>query len=341
MLVLLWGLSTEGPLAAVREELARLGVPVAMADQHRVLDTGLRLRVGRELEGAVRTADGWIDLAAVSAAYLRPYDSRQAPAVAREGPGSPAWRHALAVDHALASWSELAPALVVNRLRAMASNNSKPHQLEQLRRLGFDVPETLVTTDPVAARKFRERHGDVIFKSVGATRSIVSRLRPEHAERLADVSFCPTQFQRYVPGTDHRAHVVGDEVFACEIVSEADDYRYPGRHEVEIHACRLPRTVEDLCRQASASLNLPVAGVDLRRTPEGDWYCFEVNPSPAFTYYENRTGQPIGRAVARLLAAGQRLAPEHTETGEANYGRRPHATPKRGRPASPVSASGT
>jgi hypothetical protein len=34
------------------------------------------------------------------------------------------------------------------------------------------------------------------------------------------------------------------------------------------------------------------------------WYCFEVNTSPAFTYYEGRAGLPIGAAIARLLAAG-------------------------------------
>jgi glutathione synthase/RimK-type ligase-like ATP-grasp enzyme len=55
-------------------------------------------------------------------------------------------------------------------------------------------------------------------------------------------------------------------------------------------------------------MRLPVAGIDLRRTPEGEWYCFEVNPSPAFTYYESRTGQPIGRAIAKLLAAGSNVA---------------------------------
>ena len=66
----------------------------------------------------------------------------------------------------------------------------------------------------------------------------------------------------------------------------------------------MPREVEDRCRTAAVALQLPVAGIDLRRTPEGEWYCFEVNPSPAFSYYEDATGQPISAAVARLLAAG-------------------------------------
>jgi len=51
----------------------------------------------------------------------------------------------------------------------------------------------------------------------------------------------------------------------------------------------------------AAGLGLPVAGIDLRRTPSGRWYCFEVNPSPGFSYYEHATGQPLALSIARLL----------------------------------------
>jgi hypothetical protein len=42
--------------------------------------------------------------------------------------------------------------------------------------------------------------------------------------------------------------------------------------------------------QSAAILELVVAEVDLRRTPEDDWYCFEVTPSPGFSYYQSFTG---------------------------------------------------
>ncbi len=302
MLVLLWGVGTERPLAAVRGELKALGVPTFEVDQRDAPETGIELDVGRHLEGEIRVRNRRIDLAEITAAYLRPYDLAPAP----ESSGA----HTLIVEHTLAIWSRITPALVVNRPQAMAANDSKPCQMERIRELGFRVPETLLTTDPDAVRDFWERHGAVVYKSVSGTRSIVSRLKPAHAERLANVSHCPTQFQEYVPGRDHRVHVAGDVLFASEIVSEADDYRYPARHPVEIRACRLPEDVADRCRRLAAATRLPVAGIDLRRTPDGDWYCFEVNPSPAFTYYESRTGQPIGRAIARFLAGGATDAPD-------------------------------
>jgi D-alanine-D-alanine ligase-like ATP-grasp enzyme len=51
---------------------------------------------------------------------------------------------------------------------------------------------------------------------------------------------------------------------------------------------------------------LLVAGIDLRRTPAGEWYCFEVNPSPAFTFYQDASRPPIAEAIARLLASADR-----------------------------------
>jgi glutathione synthase/RimK-type ligase-like ATP-grasp enzyme len=132
----------------------------------------------------------------------------------------------------------------------MASNSSKPYQAQCIRRHGFAVPETLVTTDPRAARDFWARHGEVIYKSVSGIRSRVSRLRPETADRLDDVQWCPTQFQAYVPGREHRIHVVGDEVFACEITAEADDYRYatPGTIQISLPCA----DVADNCRLSAA-----------------------------------------------------------------------------------------
>jgi D-alanine-D-alanine ligase-like ATP-grasp enzyme len=87
-------------------------------------------------------------------------------------------------------------------------------------------------------------------------------------------------------------------------VTDAEDYRYAGRsgHSIDIRACTLePELVERCCRLATA-LDLPFAGIDLRRTRDGRWYCFEVNPSPGFTFYQEATGQRIAEAVAILLA---------------------------------------
>jgi glutathione synthase/RimK-type ligase-like ATP-grasp enzyme len=56
------------------------------------------------------------------------------------------------------------------------------------------------------------------------------------------------------------------------------------------------------CVALTASLGLAFAGIDLKVTAHGEVYCFEVNPCPAYSFYEQSTGQRISRALAAWLA---------------------------------------
>jgi hypothetical protein len=307
MLILLWGLKSDPPLVDVSDQLALLDVPTVFVDQRRVLETEIDITAGDTLEGSLRIGNKSIKLGDVTAMYVRAYESIRLPDIADAGRGSAAWKHAEQVDDILASWSELTPALVVNRFSASAANGSKPYQLQQIRSLGWSTPETLITTDTDELQAFWHTHGNVIYKSISAVRSRVSRLTSEHAPRFADLAHCPTQFQQLVDGVDYRVHVVGEKVFACEVHCSADDYRYSADAPV-IHGCSLPEDIEQRCKDTAVAMDLSIAGIDLRRAPGGEWFCFEVNPSPAFSYYERITGQPIAEALARLLSEGRQTS---------------------------------
>lgn len=204
----------------------------------------------------------------------------------------------------LSRWYEIAPARVVNRTAAMGSNFSKPYQAQLIRVQGLATPETLITNDPDLVREFHARHGRVIYKSISGVRSIVKSLEPGDFHRLEQIRWCPTQFQEFVEGNDIRVHVVDSKVFATIILSEATDYRYAHRQgrEAELQPFDLPEELAKKCIRLARALALPFAGIDLKITPDRRVYCFEVNPSPAFSYYESHTGQPIARAVAEYLA---------------------------------------
>jgi hypothetical protein len=126
----------------------------------------------------------------------------------------------------LSAWADLSPARVVNRPTPSALNNSKPLQNQYIKRCGLRVPETIVTTDPFAARRFAMETGEVIYKSTSGIRSIVKRLSKERMQDLDAVTNCPTPFQRYIPGYDIRVHIIGTFVHALLIESDCDDYRY-------------------------------------------------------------------------------------------------------------------
>jgi glutathione synthase/RimK-type ligase-like ATP-grasp enzyme len=231
-------------------------------------------------------------------------DDRFLPEIEELEPVDPLRRRARAFHDALLRWLEVAPGRVVNRSDPQGSNGSKPYQAQLISRYGLLIPPTLVTSDPEAVIAFRALHGAVIYKSISGVRSIVRRMEDDDLERLDRIRWCPVQFQALIPGVDMRVHVIGESAIATEIVSSQIDYRYARRDggTVELRPTTLPSEISRRCVDLTAALGLALSGIDLKLTPEGKWYCFEVNPSPAFSYFESNSGQPIAATLARFLA---------------------------------------
>jgi glutathione synthase/RimK-type ligase-like ATP-grasp enzyme len=284
--------------------LADCGYPYRLLDLgrypagHRI---DWRWRDGRP-EGTIAGAGWSLHLSDISGVYVRFLGSegRLSPSDTPRGAAEVLRTEA---DVGLMAALEDLRCPVVNRAGGGMSNNSKPYQALLLRRAGLRVPPTLVTNDASAARAFRAAHGDVIYKSISGVRSIVRRLGPDKLERLELLRDGPAQFQAYIPGDNVRVHTVGDRVFAVRVRSEAVDYRYAHRdgHAVEMMPAALPRAIEQACLAIARDLDLLLAGIDLKQTPDGEWYCFEVNPCPGFLYYERYSGMPISAALADLL----------------------------------------
>jgi glutathione synthase/RimK-type ligase-like ATP-grasp enzyme len=137
-------------------------------------------------------------------------------------------------------------------------------------------------------------------------RSIVRRLESAQLARLALLPHGPAQFQAFIPGDNIRVHTVGPQVFATRVHSGTVDYRYASREggHVEMEPTTLPVAIAASCLRLARQLDLLLTGIDLKETPQGEYYCFEVNPSPGFLYYESHTGQPISTALAELLHHG-------------------------------------
>ena len=89
---------------------------------------------------------------------------------------------------------------------------------------------------------------------------MVTKLTPQHIERLDEIVLLPVQFQEYICGTDVRVHVVGDKLFACAILHQGTDYR-------DLSAAKRPNLVgissvpEDLQRRCIAVCRRRCCGV--------------------------------------------------------------------------------
>jgi hypothetical protein len=295
-LVLLWGLPDEEPLSYVRRALLACGARTVLIDQTRALST----RILRDAQGPLLRMPGSkptdaIPLATLTAAYPRPYpDVPQIPA------GTPAYRvarrHVARLENDLWHWMATGAATVLNRPEQSAGNGTKPFQTRAAHGCGFRVPESLLTNHPGAALAFAERHRRVIYKGAGGTRTRTGQLDPADTDRLARLGTCPVYLQRYIPGSNVRVHVVDTQLFATEIVSDAIDYRTQVRRMTPVV---LPAEVADRCVAITKTLGLLLAGLDLIRTPQGEWYFLEANTSPGFTFFP--AADQVAEAIADLL----------------------------------------
>jgi glutathione synthase/RimK-type ligase-like ATP-grasp enzyme len=307
-MIVLCGIPSEPPLAMARQACEEAGLDHLVLNQRAVADVAMQVAVQPDgsVEGSLRVGGRTVALSTATGVYLRVMDESRLPEVQHLPPDAWLRRHSRLVHDCLFQWSEVAGCRVANRLSAMASNNSKPYQAQLIAQCGFAVPDTLVTDDPAAVTEFRTVHpAGVVYKSISGVRSIVTRLDEDDVERLPAIRWCPVQFQELVVGLDVRVHVVGTEVFATAIETTGDDYRYAHRDEdgeTNLFAYTLPDDIAQASVTLAATLGLDFAGIDLKLSPTGAVFCFEVNPSPAYSYYQAHTGQPIAAALVRYLA---------------------------------------
>ena len=305
-MILFAGIPSEGPLALAIAAAEALDLPHIVFNQRHAAHCALHMDWGDSgLTGAIALGGSPISLSAITGIYARMNEVGVLPEHRARGrtPADPAaLMRAGAVCGLFDELLEIFPGIVVNRPSAMGSNMSKPGQAQLITAHGLLTPPTLITNDPDLVSDFHAEHGRIVYKSISAVRSIVQEWLP--GKDLAAVAHLPTQFQAMVPGVNIRTHVVGDAVFASAIQSEAIDYRYGESqgHETTMQATELPLEIAEICVTLTKSLGLVMSGIDLKHTPDGAWYCFEVNPSPAYSFFEEMAGQPISEALARCLA---------------------------------------
>lgn len=186
----------------------------------------------------------------------------------------------------------------------------KPLQWRVAADVGLAVPRTIVTRDPDRATAFVAELGigHVVTKAFLARADAwreTHRLEAADVDRLDQVRFAPTILQEYVPGVDYRVTMVDGRAFAAEIDATATSHPADMRMvlgEAQVRAAVLPDAVIVALDRLMHALGLVYGAIDLRRTPDGDYVFFEVNPAGLWLFAEERTGLPITAAVADALA---------------------------------------
>jgi glutathione synthase/RimK-type ligase-like ATP-grasp enzyme len=282
----------------------------AMGADAMILDTGrfpdqMRISLGERLDDV--EIDG--QRIAPSAVYIRDLAlNPQGPTSGLADGMAADWRRTLAALHErsdfvmslLHRW-EAAGVPVYNPLSAFP-RITKPFQIALLAAAGLPVPPTSWTNDPERVRRFAAA-GPLIYKPVAggaATRKLGDDDLGD--ERLARLRAAPVCFQELLPGTDLRIYVVDGEVVASiAITADAIDFR---GNELALDQFPIDDQLRDICVRATAVLGLRFTGMDVKLDTHGEPRILELNPSPMFVGFDQRSGTDVLGALCRALMRG-------------------------------------
>ena len=196
---------------------------------------------------------------------------------------------------------------VINRAKPIATARHKFHSLRILAQHGLPVPPSLTVGSttflenavaeignyPFVVKPFYGTHGRAVMllDTPTSLTSAVDALCDLHQDHVIQ------SFITDAGGVDIRALIVGGELIAAMKRSAP-----PGEFRANIHkgasgeALSLPDEYTRLAIEATAALELEIAGVDLLETNDGP-VVLEVNPSPGFEELETVTGINIADAI--------------------------------------------
>lgn len=200
----------------------------------------------------------------------------------------------------------------------------KGEQLYRAAKLGFKVPNTIISNDQAKVRAFiHSTPKQIIFKAMSSPYLGADAVSPkeiqvnalpttllteEMLDSLAAVEQVPCLFQEYVPKSyELRVTVVEDNIFTAKICSQEDkrtsvDCRDMSA-EINYSAYSLPAEIAKKCIEFVKSYGLNFGAIDLIVTPDKEYIFLENNPTGQFMYVQQLVPElQILQAVANALA---------------------------------------
>ncbi|WP_433428574.1 MvdC/MvdD family ATP grasp protein [Nonomuraea sp. CA-141351] len=275
---------------------------------------------GRRVRRTLQTGEAHVDLDTLTAVWFR----RPRPPAAHPEIIEPAVRACVERECAAFAadlWDQLGCRYVPAPRESIRRAQRKTSQLALAGRLGFELPDTLITHDPGTFLDFYNRHsGQIITKPLNDPKALradgeaVSRMSEPVSTRdvgHADaIRFAPVIVQEYVAKrVELRVTVVGRTVFAAEIHSQENNHARHDWRRYDLAATRhavhdLPPDVAARCVELVVRLGLTYGAIDLILTPDDRYVFLEINPSGQWLWIENATGLPISAAICDLLMHG-------------------------------------
>jgi hypothetical protein len=326
MAVLILSSTIDPHAKAVSEHLDRMGTPNRIWHFSQfITDTSFCFSTDQRALNHLRFDGGEkaMDLADVQSIWFR------RPGGIKSAPMPEPWVETMVENecrHALGGILRSLHCLFVNHPDNDSASLYKLSQLRAAGKVGLTTPETLVTNEPDQAREFYERFdGKVIYKLIGESTNFAFPsfefpagiptlpMRGSDVAYLEQVKLAPHLFQQRIEKSfEVRATVIGEEIFAARIDSQAGTSKLDWRMDygVPMETFALPGAVGKSCLSMMRHFGLNYAAFDFCVDHEGRYFFLELNCAGQYKWLEERTGMPISEQLAKLLAGkAQPLVP--------------------------------
>lgn len=199
------------------------------------------------------------------------------------------------------------------------ATNNKLINLKIAKQNGFNVPETLVTTNKKELQFFLKRHKKIITKDLRAPVNIKTakksyfstgvKLVEDSMIKKLNEYFAPAFFQAYIPKEyEIRVFIFSDQLYSMAIFSQNDiqtsiDFRNYNRQKPNRTVpVILPNDIKDSVLKFMKASNLNTGSIDLIVTPDNEYYFLEVNPMGQFHWLSMNCNYYVDKHIANLLS---------------------------------------
>ncbi|HDC4378453.1 TPA: hypothetical protein O8L29_002622 [Enterobacter hormaechei] len=203
----------------------------------------------------------------------------------------------------LSQWNAFLRGLMVfdkaywmNWPQATYAAESKPYQLMTAKKIGFSVPQTIISNslgfEKLPSTKFIIKSMDTVLLKENDDCYFTYTSKANPADFTLDkTKQAPITFQEYIEDKlDIRVTIVGSKVYAVAIKSNgnaiSDDWRTLKKEDLEYIDIELPVRIKKLCIEYVKLLGLNYGAIDFIKTKD-EYIFIEINPTGEWGWLSN------------------------------------------------------
>lgn len=201
----------------------------------------------------------------------------------------------------------------VNHPSATYLAEHKAVQLQTASRIGFPVPETIITNNTTHLSPMVCRNGQIVAKGLdtvllrhGSSETFgFTHILERESVKEEEIAAAPVLFQEPILNkTDVRVTVVGRDAVAVSVTAKGlpidGDWR-ARKGDAEFAPLELPSETARMCVEVASQLGLSFGAIDLALC-DSEYYFLEINPTGEWAWLVDSAGLPIDSMIAGFLA---------------------------------------